>query len=81
MATEDYDSNNHRSGYDHDHNRHLQRDVHEAHTDAKVAKLLATLAIITAAIALAMSLWALDKAGEAQSTANRATETARQSAP
>ncbi len=77
MPAEDYDNN--RSGNrDYDNNRHLQRDVHEAHTDSKLAKLLSTLALLTAATALALSLWALDKAGEAQSTANRATETVRQ---
>jgi hypothetical protein len=53
---------------------HLRRDIHEAHTDSKLAKLLGTLALITAALALALSMWALDKAGEAKSNANRALE-------
>jgi hypothetical protein len=60
-----------------DTSRHLRRDIHEAYTDAKLAKMLATLALIGAALALALSMWALNKAGEAQSTANRATEMAQ----
>ncbi len=52
----------------------MRRDVHEANTNSQIAKLLSTLALIGAAIALAMSMWALSKAGDAQSTANRAME-------
>jgi len=52
----------------------LRKDVHEAHSDAKVAKLLSALALIGAVIALTLSIMALDKSGEAQSTANRASD-------
>jgi hypothetical protein len=65
MAVEDYDSTN---------SHHWRRDVHDAHTNSQVAKLLSYLALAGAVIALALSIWALDKAGEAQSTANRAQE-------
>jgi hypothetical protein len=52
----------------------LRKDVHEAHSDSKVAKMLSTLALIGAVIALTLSIMALNKAGDAQSTANRATD-------
>lgn len=65
MATDDYDNNIH----------HWRRDVHDAHTDSKVAKLLSYLALAGAITSLVLAIWALDKAGEAQSTANRAQET------
>ena len=52
----------------------LRKDVHEAHSDSKVAKLLSTLALIAAVIALTLSIMALNKSGDAQSTANRATD-------
>ncbi|MDB5180448.1 MAG: hypothetical protein JWO54_206 [Candidatus Saccharibacteria bacterium] len=52
----------------------LRKDVHEAHSDSKVAKLLSTLALLGAVVALTLSIMALDKAGEAQSTANRASD-------
>lgn len=75
-TTDDYDRNRYdREGHD---SHHLRRDVHEAHTDAKLAKMLATLAAIGAAIAIALSMWALNEAGEAKSTANRAMEVAEQ---
>jgi hypothetical protein len=64
MAVEEYDSMH-----------HMRRDVHEAHSDAKVAKLLSTLALIGAVLSLALAVWALDKAGQAQSDSNRAVET------
>ncbi|PLS82056.1 hypothetical protein CYG49_00270 [Candidatus Saccharibacteria bacterium] len=70
MAVEDYDNN----GGIH----HLRRDVHDAHTNSQLAKLLSWLALAGAVLALALSLWALDKAGEAQSNANRALETSQQ---
>lgn len=52
----------------------LRKDVHEAHSESKVAKVLATLALIGAVISLALSGMALDKAGDAQSTANRTSD-------
>lgn len=64
MAVEEYDSNMH----------HWRRDVHDAHTNSQVAKLLSYLALAGAIISMALAIWALDKAGEAQSTANRAQE-------
>jgi hypothetical protein len=64
MAVEEYDSMH-----------HMRRDVHEAHSDAKVAKLLSTLALLGAVLSLALAVWALDKAGQAQSDSNRAVET------
>lgn len=64
MAVEEYDSMH-----------HMRRDVHEAHSDAKVAKLLSTLALLGAVLSLALAVWALDKAGQAQSESNRAVET------
>lgn len=54
---------------------HMRRDVHEAHSSAQVSKLLSTLALIGAVLSLALAVWALDKAGQAQSDANRAVET------
>lgn len=63
MAVEEYDNMH-----------HMRKDVHEAHSDAKVAKLLSTLAMIAAVLSLALAVWALDKAGQAQSDANRSTE-------
>jgi hypothetical protein len=59
---------------EYDNVRHMQRDVHDAHTGSQVARLLSTLALVASIIALALSMWALNKAGEAQSTANRAVE-------
>jgi hypothetical protein len=59
---------------EYDSMHHMRRDVHEAHSSAQVAKLLSTLALIGAVLSLALAVWALDKAGQAQSDANRATE-------
>jgi hypothetical protein len=79
---DDYESGS--SRYDrHDNNRydeqhHLRRDVHEASTASQLARLLSTLALITGAIALALSLWALNKAGDAQNAANQANDRAQQ---
>lgn len=67
MAAEEYDNLH-----------HMRRDVHDAHTNSQIAKVLSTLAMIASVIALALSLWALDKAGEAQSSANRSLETVEQ---
>lgn len=72
MATDDYNSNNH---YNDMH--HLRRDVRDADSNASLAKWLSIMALITAAIALWVASSALNKAGEAQSTANRATESVR----
>ena len=63
---------------EYDNLHHMRRDVHEAHTSSQIAKVLSTLAMIGSVIALALSLWALDKAGEAQSSANRSLETVQQ---
>lgn len=60
---------------DYDSIHHLRRDTHEAHTSSQIAKVLSTLALIGAIISLILSIWALSKAGDAQSTANRATQT------
>jgi hypothetical protein len=65
---EEFDNNMH----------HLRNDVRDAHTESRLAKLLSTLALIGAVIALALSMAALNKAGDAQSTANRATEQVQQ---
>lgn len=59
---------------DYDSIHHMRRDVHDAHSDARVAKMLSTLALIGSILSLGMAIWALDKAGQAQSDANRATE-------
>lgn len=63
---------------DYDDRRHLARDVRDAHVDANTAKTLATLALITAAIALAVSIMAWNKAndaiGKATSTQNKVQE-------
>lgn len=67
MAVEEYDNLH-----------HMRRDVHEAHTNSQIAKVLSTLAMIGAVIALTLALWALDKAGEASSNANRSLETVQQ---
>ncbi|MDL2342388.1 MAG: hypothetical protein QFB87_04910 [Patescibacteria group bacterium] len=45
--------------------------VRDAHTNSHLAKQLATLALITAAIALAVGLAALNKATDALNLANR----------
>lgn len=57
---------------------HMRRDVRDAHTNAQLAKWLSIMAMILAAIALWVAVSALNKAGEAQSTANRATESINQ---
>jgi hypothetical protein len=72
MATDDYNDN--RSDM-----HHLRRDARDAHASSQLAKWLSILALIVAAIALAVSMGALNKAGDAQSTANRATESAQRS--
>ena len=63
---EDYNSR------DRDYNHSREHDViRDAHTNAHVAKLLATLAIIASVIALAVALSALNKANDALHLANR----------
>lgn len=54
MAVEDYDDR-----------RHIARDVRDAHVNASTAKTLATLALIGAAIAMALSIMAWNKANDA----------------
>jgi hypothetical protein len=58
---------------------HLRRDVHESHTSSQVAKVLSTIALVAAFVALALSVYTLDKANQASSDANRAMQTAEQS--
>lgn len=57
---------------DYDDRRHLTRDVRDAHVSASTAKTLATLALIGAAIALALSVMAWNKANDAWGNAERA---------
>ena len=52
--------------------RHLARDVRDAHVSASAAKTMATLALIGAAIALALSVMAWNKANDAWGNAQRA---------
>lgn len=67
MAIDDYNNN----GND---MHHLRRDARDAHSNSQLAKWLSIIALIGAAIALWVAASAMNKAGEAQSTANRATE-------
>jgi uncharacterized protein HemX len=57
---------------EYDETRHLTRDVRDAHVSASAAKTLATLALIGAAIALALSVMAWNKANDAWGNAQRA---------
>jgi flagellar biogenesis protein FliO len=59
---------------DYDNIHHMRRDVHDAHASSQVAKVLSTLALLGAILSLGMAIWALDKAGQAQSDANRAND-------
>jgi hypothetical protein len=61
MATEDYDTLH-----------HMRTDVRDAHTNASAAKLMATLALIGAAIALALAIMSWNKANDAWGNAQRA---------
>lgn len=74
MANQDYDDNNYRNYSNNNDMHHLRRDAREAHTNSQLAKWLSIIALIASAIALGLSMYALNKAGEAQSTANQATE-------
>lgn len=69
MATDDLDRT---TNYNELH--HMRRDARDAHSNSQLAKWLSIMALITAAITLAVAVAALNKAGDAQSTANRATE-------
>lgn len=71
-STDDYDNRHDNNRYD--SLRHMQRDVHDAHTASQLAKLLASLALIASIISMGLAGWALNKAGEAMSNANRAIE-------
>lgn len=71
MATEDYNDSSHGSGL-----HHLRRDVHDAHTGSQVARVLSILALLGAILALGLSIYALDKAGEAANDATRAVQMA-----
>jgi|GEM_PF-1329579 len=73
MANEEYNDYNNGNEL-----HHMRRDVRDAHTNAQLAKWLSIMAMILAAIALWVAVSALNKAGDAQSTANRATETVNQ---
>lgn len=74
MATDDYnrDYNNNSSSYSDMH--HLRRDARDAHSNATLAKWLAILALIVAAVALTVAGLAMDRASDAQGTANRAID-------
>jgi hypothetical protein len=58
--------------YNNDDFRHINRDVRDAHVNSSTAKTLATLALIGAAIALALSVMAWNKANDAWGNAQRA---------
>jgi hypothetical protein len=57
---------------DYDESHHMRRDVRDAHVNSSTAKTLATLALIGAAIALALSVMAWNKANDAWGNAQRA---------
>jgi hypothetical protein len=61
MAVEDYDER-----------RHLARDIRDAHVASSTAKTLATLALILAAVAMAVSIMAWNKSNDAWGNAQRA---------
>lgn len=61
--------------YEYDSRRHLERDVRDAHVSSAAAKTLATIAAIVAAIALALSVMAWNKANDAFGNAERAINT------
>jgi hypothetical protein len=72
MAVEDYSNGNEM--------HHLRRDARDAHSNSQLAKWLSILALIGAAIALWVAMSAMNKAGEAQSSANRNSERINQEA-
>jgi hypothetical protein len=53
---------------------HMRNDVRDAHTNSSLAKMLATLALIGAVIALAVSIAAWNKANDAAGNASRALQ-------
>jgi hypothetical protein len=70
MAVAEYDNNDY---------RHLNRDVRDAHVNSSAARTLATLALIGAAIALALSVMAWNKANDAFGNAQRALNSSNSS--
>lgn len=67
MATDDYDDR-----------RHMTRDIRDAHVSASTAKTLATLALVTAAIALALAVMSWNKANDAWGNAQRAVNVSQE---
>ncbi|MDN5275854.1 MAG: hypothetical protein JWN33_503 [Candidatus Saccharibacteria bacterium] len=63
---------------DNDNMNHLRRDVHEAHSESKLAKVLSWLALLGAVIALAMAGTAIGVANDAKNQSQRAIEQAQQ---
>ena len=63
---------------DYDDRRHLARDVRDSHLAANAARTLATLALITAAIALAVSIMAWNKSNDAIGKAESAQNQVQQ---
>ncbi len=61
-AGDDYDNSYH----------HFRTDVRDAHTNSSVAKLLSTLALIGAVIAIALAVASWNKANDAWGNAQRA---------
>ena len=57
---------------DYDDRRHMSRDVRDAHVKANTANTLATLALLLAAVAMAVSIFAWNKANDAWGNAQRA---------
>ena len=55
----------------------LSKVRHHAHGNATLAKWLSILSLIVAAVALAVSVAAMDRAGDAQGSANRALDSVR----
>lgn len=64
--------------YNYDDRRHMARDIRDAHVASSTAKTLATLALIGAAIALALSVMAWNKANDAWGNAQRAVNATQQ---
>ena len=57
--------------YNHDPDeRGLRYEVRDALTNSHLAKFLSTLALKASAIALAVSIWAINKVSDTQSTVN-----------
>ena len=73
MATDDYGTTHQNDMH------HLRRDARDAHANSQLAKWLSIIALIVSAVALATAMAAMNKASDAQSTANRATESVQRS--